>query len=266
MAIRHWTDEEKEYLAEKYGVISIGQIAKNLDRTESAIINMRRRLKLGRFLENGEYISFNVLLNALGYTHSSYLYTSWIKNRKLPVHMKKIHMNSVRVVYLNEFWNWAEKNQDFLDFSRFEENTLGLEPDWVKAKRKHDFETNQRYIKTPWTPAEDAKLIRLVRQYKYTYDDISKELRRTVGGISRRLFDLGIKERPIKADSHIMWTAAEKELLINLLKSGYGYELMAEKIGRSTKALRGMVNRMYHTENLDKAREIMEKELHNTAS
>jgi hypothetical protein len=40
-----------------------------------------------------------------------------------------------------------------------------------------------------------------------------------------------------------------------MVDSGYSYELIAEKIGKSSKALRGRVYSFYRTENLDKARE-----------
>ena len=55
----------------------------------------------------------------------------------------------------------------------------------------------------PWTKEEDTELKRLVIQQKYTYDQISKMMNRTCGAIQRRLCDLGIKDRPIKADNHI---------------------------------------------------------------
>ena len=39
---------------------------------------------------------------------------------------------------MEEWWEWAEKNRDLLDFSIFEEKILGEEPAWAKEKRKHD--------------------------------------------------------------------------------------------------------------------------------
>jgi hypothetical protein len=82
-------------------------------------------------------------------------------------------------------------------------------------------------------------------------------LRRTEGAIQRRLCDLGVKDRPIKADNHIRWTQDELIQLGDLIKSGYGYEMISEELGKSSKACRGRVYAMYLTENLDKAREIM---------
>lgn len=194
----------------------------------------------------------------IGYgSGNGYKMKSWVENRGFPIHTKRVGKNSFKVVYIEEFWKWAEKNRDLLDFSKFEENMLGAEPEWVKEKRRHDFEKNRLYIMTPWTEAEDRKLIYLLSQQKYTYAELSKILRRTNGAIQKRVCDLGIKERPVKADNHIKWTETELKLLGELIKAGYGYELMSERLGKSSKAIRGRVYSMYLTENLDKVRELI---------
>ena len=106
---RTWTKEEIYYLSDKYGQTSIKQIAKNLNRTQSAVRNKITRLKLGKFLENGDYIVFNQLKIALGYSGSgSYMNKSWIKDRGLPVHRKKVENNYFTVIKIDEFWKWAD--------------------------------------------------------------------------------------------------------------------------------------------------------------
>lgn len=255
---RNWTKQEEEYLIENWGTLSVGTIAKNLNRSENAVVVRKCRLGLGSFLESGEYITWNQLHIALGIgTADVYKMISWVRNRGFPIHTKRVNNNSFKVVYLDEWWVWAEKNRDFLDFSKFEENLLGKEPQWVKEKRRHDVEKKHKYITTPWTKTEDEKLLFLVAKQNYTYDDLSKILRRTNGAIQKRLCYLGVKDRPIKADNHTRWTDYDLYRLGELIKSGYGYDLIAEEIGKSSKACRGRVYQMYLTENLDKVREIM---------
>ena len=255
---RNWTKQEEEYLIENWGTLSVGTIAKNLNRSENAVIVRKCRLGLGSFLESGEYITWNQLHIALGIgTADVYKMISWVRNRGFPIHTKRVNNNSFKVVYLDEWWVWAEKNRDFLDFSKFEENLLGKEPQWVKEKRRHDVEKKHKYITTPWTKTEDEKLLFLVAKQNYTYDDLSKILRRTNGAIQKRLCYLGVKDRPIKVDNHTRWTDYDLYRLGELIKSGYGYDLIAEEIGKSSKACRGRVYQMYLTENLDKVREIM---------
>ncbi|WP_167957949.1 hypothetical protein [Anaerosporobacter faecicola] len=255
---RNWKKEEIQYLEDNWGKLSIISLMKNLNRTENAILIKAQKLGLGPFLESGDYVTWHQLLIALGIDSGGYKNKSWIENRNFPIHRKRVNNCSFKIVYIDEFWKWAEKNKYLLDFSKFVENTLGAEPEWAKVKRKHDFEKNRKYIMTPWTKTEDEKLHYLLKQYKYTYDDLSKKLRRTNGAIQRRICDLGFKERPIKADNHIKWTDEEKQRLKELIMLGYGYELMAEIIGKSSKALRGTVYRFYGSENLDKVRSVIE--------
>lgn len=254
---KKWSEEEIQYLHDKWGSKSLGTMSRSLKRSKNAILVKAGRLKLGAFLESGEYVSWNQLLITLGVGGGGYKSISWVQNRAFPIKTKRVDKNTYKIVYIEDFWKWAEKNQDLLNFSKFEEYSLGKEPAWAKDKRKRDFEKNTKYIKTPWTTAEDSRLKYLLEQYKYTYMDLSKMLRRTDGAIQRRICDLGLKARPLKADNHIKWTKAEFALLEELIKAGYGYELISEKISRSAKAIRGRVYCMYSTENLDKVRAAM---------
>lgn len=255
---RNWTPEEKQYLKDNWGSISIGTMMKKLNRSKNGIMVMKQRLGLGAFLDSGDYVTWNQLLHAIGFrSGSGYKNKSWIEKRDFPVHTKKVGSKSFRIVYIDEFWEWAERNMDMVDFSRFEENILGAEPGWVKEKRRRDSENSGKYVTTPWTPAEDRKLSRLVRQQRYTYDEISKTLRRTSGAVQRRICDLKLKDRPIKADNHTKWTDEEFLTLGELIKSGYRYELIAENLGKSAKAVRGRVYAVYLTENLDRVRQLM---------
>ena len=119
----------------------------------------------------GDYVTLNQLVTAFNRTGSySYKMISWVENRGLPVHNKRVQQNTFRVVYLKEFWTWAEKNRSFLDFSKLEPLAFGEEPAWVAEQRKRDFKACSLQRKDPWTPAEDAKLRMLLEQYKYTYE------------------------------------------------------------------------------------------------
>jgi hypothetical protein len=256
---RNWTKEECDYLIDKWGTSSLGTISKNLGRTEIAILNKVQRMGAGSFLESGEYITWNQLLIALGTDSGSYKNTSWISNRKFPVKYKKVKNNSFKVVCLDDWWKWAEKNRDLLDFSKFQENSLGKEPEWAKEKRRRDIDHNRRYTKEPWTRIEDEKLKKYLKDFKYSYAELTKMLRRTSGAIQRRILDLNLKERPVKVDNHIKWTETEFLTLWNMIDDGYSYELIAEKIGKSSKAIRGRVYSYYATENLDKVREKRKK-------
>mgnify|MGYP000919100084 CR=1 FL=1 len=253
---RNWTADEIDYLESNWGTVSIPCICQKLNRSENAIIVRARRLGLGAFLDNGDYVTFNQLRLALGITGGGrYMLTSWIKNRNFPVKNKLCNKNRFRIVYLHDFWKWAYENQAFLDFSRFKKYALGEEPDWVQQKRSRDFQKAITYKNTPWTKQEDDRLKHLLSLQKYSYTEISKMLMRTVGAIQKRCSDLKIKERPVKADNHNLWTEQQINTLSSLIKSGYNYEAIHNQIpDKSVKAIRGFIYRFYVTESLDKVR------------
>jgi hypothetical protein len=251
MMAKHWTKEQIEYLENSWGETSIPTIAKNLNKTVNAVKSKALRLGLRRHIHSGEYITLNQLMIALGRgpVHS-YILKSWVEKRGLPVKTKKSINRKYRVVYLDDFWKWAERNRTFIDFSKVERNILGEEPEWVAEQRKAD-EMFAMYKKTPWTKEEDAVLRAMLNSYKYSYRDISIRLKRTEGAVKRRMLDLGIKQRPLKADNHNPWANEEENILMDLYYKGYRQEVIAEFIDRSALAIRGKIERMQRDKLLD---------------
>lgn len=259
---RHWRPHEDEYLEENWGKFSVPALAKHLNRTVGAVKLRASRLCLGAFRMGGDYITLNQLHTAVTGSNGGggYILKSWIENRGLPVHTKKVVEHRFRVVYLEEFWEWAEKNRSFIDFSKMEPLALGAEPDWVAEQRKRDFQGYAIQRKDPWTPEDDSRLIMLLKQHKYGYAELSDILRRSSGAIQRRCQDLGIKERPVKADNHSQasrWTDKDFEILADGIRNGECYAQIGKKLGRSDKAIRGKVYFVYLTEDADKIRAMM---------
>ena len=253
MGAKKWTSEEIVYLEDSWGKRTIKSIAYKLGRSKSAVIQKSVNLGLGAYLESGEYITWNQLIGALGITSGNgYMSTSWIKNKEFPIKYKTVLNNKFKVVYLEDFWRWADKNRSMINWSKVEKNILGAEPEWATMQRKSDFLKNAKVKYTPWTKEEDQYLKDLLKKFKYSYQDLSKTLHRTEGAIQRRISDLKIKERPLKADNHIKWTEEEYIKLADMIKKRLSYELMSEELGKSSKAIRGRIYNVYLTENIDK--------------
>lgn len=234
-------------------------MCKKLNVTKNALIVKKDKLKLGAFLENGEYISLNQLFIALGFKKViKHHEIKWI-SRAFPLKHKRINKQRVKVVSINEFWEWAEKNRDLIDFSRLEENTLGAEPKWVKKQRKIDYLSKSNYKKGQWTVAEDKYLMLLLSQYKYTYLDLSKMLNRPEGAIRRRICTLNCIERPIE-DMSPRITQEELNKIKGLILSGANYMALKHELNRSEKKLRDKLRYIYGVENLDKIRKIIKEE------
>lgn len=258
---RPWTPEEEDFLRENWGKTSFDGLCKKLGRSRNALLIRVGRLGLPPYLESGTYVSMNQLLLALGIdSGQTYIQTSWVEKRGFPVHMKRRGKSRVRVVYLDEFWKWAEKNRSYINFGKMEPLALGKEPEWVKEQRSKDFLSLSLQRKDPWTPDEDAKLIRLLRQHKYGYAELSEMLHRSAGAIQRRCSDLGLKERPVKAENPTgdnKWTDEKVRTLADGIRNGDSYMVIAQAVGKSEKAVRGKVWTTYLTENADKIRAML---------
>ena len=258
---RNWTKQELSYLQNNWGAISITGIANHLNRSVNAVKIKAVRMGLGSFLQSGDYITLNQLMLAItGAPVHRYIIKSWVQERGLPVHYQKRGEFSVRVVYIDKFWAWAKKNRSFLDFSRIEPLILGKEPEWVAEQRKKDFAANALQRKDRWTPADDERLKFLLKKHEYGWAEMSQMLGRTEGAIQRRCIDLGIKDRPIKADNHgsrAVWTDTMYNIVANGIQHGDSYAEIARQIGKSEKAVRGKVYAKYLTENADKVRGMM---------
>ena len=260
--VRNWTKEEFEYLEDNWGKVSIPTIAKNLNRSIEGIKQKAFDLKLGAFLQSGDFISFNELAHAVSGSLASdgYKIKSWVENRGFPIHYRRVNQCSFKVVYLKEFWEWAYENRNFIDFSKMEPYILGEEPEWVAEQRRKDMKSASLQRKEPWTAGEDERLKFLVKQQKYGYVEISRMLKRSEGAILRRLLDLKIKDRPLRADNRgpsAEWSDEMYDILAAGIKSGDSYAYIAEKIGKSEKAVRGKVYNKYLTEDADKVRKIL---------
>lgn len=261
MMNKTWLPNELLYLEENWGIVSQKSIAHNLGRSVYAVKTQAQRLGLGPWMLGGDYISFNQLVKAVtGHSSNSYLSISWIKKRNFPIHKKRVNNNSFQVVYIDEFWKWAEENKSFIDFSKMEPLALGEEPDWVVEQRRKDYYSCSLQKKTPWTPDEDKYLLDLLKMQKFSWTEMSRILHRTEGAIQRHCTDLNIKYRPIKADNHgesSQWKDTHLDVLAKGIKNGDCYAVIGEKIGKSEKAVRGKIYNTYFTENADKVRKML---------
>lgn len=259
---KQWTPEEDAYLSEMWGYVSIDGLGKHLNRSRNAVIVRVRRLGLPPFLESGDYVTMNQLLHALGYGNvHGYHVKSWVEERGFPM---KIKMRSskarIKVVYLEDFWAWAEKNRSFVDFSRMEPLALGKEPAWVQEQRRIDYRSFAIQRKDHWTEQEDSRLKMLLGLKKYGYAELSEMLSRSAGAIQRRISDLGLTDKPVRVPTHgqnSVWTPEHVQILCEGIRNGVSYAILARQIGKSEKAVRGRVYVDYLTENADKVRAML---------
>ncbi len=244
--MRVWTIEEEIILSENYGNKSIKWLKSNLNRSESAIKNKVTRMNLGRWYHNSDRINANQLAKALNISHNTLI--NWSLNYGLPIKNKRVFDAHFKEIDIDNFWKWAEKNKNMIDFNKIERHILGAEPDWVEEARNQSFKAicgvGKSYKKIPWTKADDNYLVHLLKQHKYTYPEISEKTCRSHGAVKRRMHDLGIKERPVYLDNHKKYTSDEINLIFKMLDGGSDFSTIAKELNRSESGVRGKVERL----------------------
>lgn len=246
---RRWTEEEITILENYWGTKSASFIAKQLNRSVTSIKRMVIRLHLGPWLESGDYITVNQLWKTLGLGKGNYYrQTSWVEKRGFPVKYKKYENRNTQVIYLEDFWKWAEQNQDIVNFAKLEPLALGVEPDWVDVKRNQDRLLALNVQSVNWTTYEDNKLVDMLKSYRYTTKQIATSLHRTEQAVSERIRKLGLKYRPLPENRHNVWSSEDTELLLTLLKTYSSYTLIANSLpGHSEKGIKSKVYNMFGT-------------------
>ncbi|MBU5487003.1 hypothetical protein KQI77_02340 [Clostridium sp. MSJ-8] len=232
--MRHWTKEETEYLENNWGVISIPGIAKKLNRTINSIRLKANKMGLGNFVNQGDYVTFNQLISVIGYKGAYSYLEKRLRKLHFPIKTKKVVNQRIKIVYLDEFWEWSEKNKQSINFANFEKNSLGLEPAWVNEKREIDRKNSSKLNHNrKWTKADDNLLITLTKSYKYTYEDLKNRLNRTENAIKRRLYTLKVPYRPVPRNNHTKWTEEENRQLVELYNKGYDSNAISQILNKS---------------------------------
>lgn len=242
-----WNFQEIKYLKNAWGNKSLKTIARKLQRTTTAIQLKAKKVGLKRSTNYGEYITFNqfiILLNKPTYNK----YNKKLLKAGFPLKHITIISKKIKVIYLDEFWDWLEKNKHLVDLQFTEKGDLGIEPDWVYYKRDAD-KRFAEYSPRNWTKEEDARLISLLNQFRYGYREISIFLKRTEGAIKRRMIDLNLISRPIKAENHNPWKKSEIDTVKDLYNKGYNPCIIAEYIDRSAIAINGLLERYKYFKN-----------------
>lgn len=179
---RRWTEEEENFLIEKYSVTTTDSLCKILQRTESAITKKAENLCLDK---HAGYITCSKINIATGID-----YNALINNKELT--KVKRQFNGVLATYVREdiFWVWARKNIEKIDTKRLEKNLIYFinVPIWFKRLNKRS-KTYKNY--KLWTKAEIETLIFLRENCNYPYKEIAKRIGRSKDSVSIKYRRMG---------------------------------------------------------------------------
>lgn len=180
---KYWTEQEIAYLRDHIGNTKISTIAKNLDRSETAVILKMKRLGIAKTKEHTGLMTSGELARILDVDRTTI--RGWIERHGLPIKRKVTRIEKTfSFVDNEEFWMWAKEHKDKVNFSKIERNSIPPEPEWVDSLR-FDNKHYQKKSYKQWTTKEDMRLKELQNK-GLTKREIAKELGRTVVSVERR--------------------------------------------------------------------------------
>lgn len=181
---KEWNAKEIDYLQEHIGIHKIPTIAQTMGRSYTSVIIKMKRIGWSNTKLQTGFLTIGELAKVLRVDRNTIRW--WIKRHGLP-YKKRVTRQS-KSFYLmdsSDFWVWAEKHKEKVQFSNIEPQALLPEPDWVDEERKKD----QHYVKKRsyqhWTIKEDQRLLEL-RKEGLTYVEIGQLMNRSSISIERR--------------------------------------------------------------------------------
>ena len=222
----YWTEEQEKSLKELWGTVSIETIAKNLHRTITAIEVKARKMKLGPAFEaNGEYLRLSDISRELNVDINRVRYT-WIKKGMKYHNIKITNKTHIMGVKIEDLFEFLEYNQADFDARYLEENILGKEPNWLKEKRKRDFQNPPPEYRL-WTTNEEQILRSMLAKGK-KYEEIGDKINRSRSAVANKIIKLNLTLPNF-------WTSEEHDFLRENYEAGFimSYSELAQELGRS---------------------------------
>jgi len=168
-----WTNDEIKYLKENVGYVLVETMAEYLGRTETAVIIKMKRLGLANTKEQLGLLTIGSLATLLGVDRNTV--ENWTVNYQLPCKKRKCrNTRTFYFIYPEDFWIWAYKNTDRIDFSKIARHSIPPEPDWVESFRRRKVTPIGNYYRS-WTYKEEQQLLKL-RRMGLSFEAIGEKL------------------------------------------------------------------------------------------
>lgn len=233
---RLWSEEEEDFLIESWGYKTADRIASELHRKPTAIIKRAKVLQLGSPID-AEYITRTSLSKILDIDGKTLI------NMGIPFRRKKFKNRYFHVIRMVEVIRWLKNNQDKFNAAKIEEYGLGVEPEWLKEKRKADRNLKVRDRKK-FDEKDDANL-RAMYRMNIPIEQIAIELKRSPSAIRRRLYRIGLKKVKKKC---VLWSREEEYILKELLyNTDKDLKAISELTGRTVSAVKKKIYREYNS-------------------
>lgn len=181
---KKWTQEEKDYVYDNWGDMSIRYIARTLGRSSTSIIRFAEREQLGGAVFNDLFLSTVEASEIIGVDPKTII--TWIDTKQLKARKKAIKKRRVYQIDPTDFKDFLRDNQDKWKATNLQEGFFDdNQCEWLINKKERDNNPIAIKSKSLWTIKEQLKLQALVQQ-GLTNREIAKILNRTQVSVQRK--------------------------------------------------------------------------------
>lgn len=192
MGGKRWTEKEENYIEDNWGIKSYKSIGRNIGRTASAVYERGRQLGLQGATLTSDLFNASQIARMLGIDVSVVIETFQKEGLKLK---KKTLTKKQQKWYATheDLLEFLEKNQRIWTTKNLKEYELGIEPEWLKEKRRRDRTVPCR--NQYWTEDEDREALYLYYNKNLVYREIAKQMHRSLSAVANRIARLNKKKK-----------------------------------------------------------------------
>lgn len=181
---RYWTQEEKDFVYDNWGEMTIKYIARKLNRSTTSIVRFAEREHLGGAVFNDLFLSTVEASEIIGVDPKTII--TWIDTKQLKARKKAIKKRRIYQIDPTDFKDFLRDNQDKWKATNLQEGFFDdNQCEWLINKKERDNNPIAIKSKSLWTIKEQLKLQSLVQQ-GLTNREIAKILNRTQLSVQRK--------------------------------------------------------------------------------
>ncbi|WP_017756815.1 helix-turn-helix domain-containing protein [Calidifontibacillus oryziterrae] len=182
---KEWDVADIDYLKEYIGSQKITMIAESMGRSYESVRVKMNRLGMSNTKAQTGLLTIGELAKLLKVERNTV--KGWVERHGLSC-VKKITRRSKAFYLINpkDFWKWAEKHKDKVQFSNIEPRVIIPEPAWVEDERQKDQFVCKKRVYKYWTTMEDRLLLELRNNKNLSFAEIGQKMNRSSVSVARR--------------------------------------------------------------------------------
>lgn len=194
-ANKKWSEEERNYLADVWGVLSVNRIAKELGRSPEAVISQAEKRQLGGAIYTDQYLTTITVSNLIGVDQTTII--NWIKKKLLKARTSTLRRRRIYLIDPSDVTAFLKNNPTRWNATKIDKSLVDESEEWFRKKYASDLNPTATKRGNLWTTKEENNLLRYVIK-GYTNEEIAKLLDRTPLSVKRKRNRIGERLKHMK--------------------------------------------------------------------